>query len=108
MLPHITCLGGWERFLDTKSPDFRAAIEATARLLAAAGHVSVEEHRGVDPDGHVFVDFLEVLGQNWKSVRAPTMATSSLQRFYKELTRRMVTTVHLWLLRIDGRPVASE
>ncbi len=108
LTPHVALSGEWEDYLRSRND----ALHAAWRTLDDQAHnVVVEEHRTVDPDGPVFADLMEVLNHNWRAPRGGMMTMAqAAQRFYRELTRVMSAngSLHLWILRLGGRPVAAE
>lgn len=109
--PYLRVTGTWEDFLHSKSQRFRKTLRNVENRLARSGRVTVEEHTQVDPGGRIFAEVMEVSRQSWKGVRGVAMATMlGMPRFFTELTERASSRgwLHLWILRMDGRPVATE
>jgi CelD/BcsL family acetyltransferase involved in cellulose biosynthesis len=109
--PVLSITGAWEDFLRGRTPRFRKTCRNVENRVRRAGHVVVEEHRDVDPDGPVFAEVLEVSRASWKGPRGLAMATmQGMPRFFRELTRRASANgwLHLWILRVNGRAVATE
>jgi len=109
--PYLTISGSWEEFLRRQTQRFRKTCRSSENRLWRGREVSLEEHREVDPDGRVFAEVMEVSRQSWKGPRAFAMATmEGMPRFFRELTRRASRNgwLHLWLLRLDGRAIATE
>ncbi len=109
--PHLAISGTWDDFLRQKSPRFRKTFRNVENRMDRSGKVAIEEHREVDPDGPAFADALEVSHQSWKGPSGVAMATmEGMPRFFRELTRRASANgwLHLWMLRLDGRPIATE
>lgn len=109
--PCVAIQGSWQEFLRTRSTRFRKTSRHAENRLRRAGAVTVEEHADVDPEGPLFAEVLEVSRQSWKGPRGLAMATmEGMPRFFRELTRRAVARgwLHLWILRVDGRAVATE
>jgi CelD/BcsL family acetyltransferase involved in cellulose biosynthesis len=109
--PYVTIAGDWKNFLAQKSHRFRKTCRNIENRISRSGQVTVEEHRSVDPDAPVFGEVIEVSRQSWKGPRGLSMATmSGMPRFFRELTQRASANgwLHLWVLRLDGRAVATE
>ncbi len=109
--PHLAISERWEEFFGHKPPRFREACRDIENRLQQSGAVTVEEHREVDPRSPIFAEVLEVSGRSWRGLRGPTRATrEAMPRFYHELTQRASANgwLHLWILRLDGRAVATE
>jgi CelD/BcsL family acetyltransferase involved in cellulose biosynthesis len=76
-----------------------------------AGVVTVEEHRKVDGRSAIFADLLEVSQRSWKADHGVAIATMpAMPEFFGELTERASANdwLHLWILRLNGRAVATE
>jgi CelD/BcsL family acetyltransferase involved in cellulose biosynthesis len=109
--PFLDIRGMWEEFFRRKTQRFRKTCRNLENRIQRGRTVALEEHRHVDPDGPVFAEMLEVSLQSWKGPRGLAMATMErMPRFFRELTRRASANgwLRLWILRLDGRPVATE
>jgi CelD/BcsL family acetyltransferase involved in cellulose biosynthesis len=109
--PSLVVSGTWEEFWAGKSQRFKKTIRNVANRLAKAGTVAIEEHRDVRPDGPIFAELLDVSRRSWKASRHVAIATMPrMAEFFAELTVRASARgwLRLWLLRLDGRPVATE
>ncbi len=109
--PYLTIQGSWEEFLRSKTQRFRKTCRNIENRLRQGREVVVEEYQQVDPDDPVFAEVLGVSRQSWKAAPALAMATmEGMPRFFRELTRRASEKgwLHLWILRLDGRAVATE
>jgi CelD/BcsL family acetyltransferase involved in cellulose biosynthesis len=109
--PYLTISESWEEFFRQKTQRFRKTYRNIENRIQRDGAVTVEEHREVDPDGPVFAEALEVSRQSWKGPRTLAMATmQGMPRFFRELTQRASAKgwLHLWILRLNGRAVATE
>ncbi|HET7875085.1 MAG TPA: GNAT family N-acetyltransferase, partial [Methylomirabilota bacterium] len=94
-----------------KSQRFKKTIRNVANRLAKAGAIAIEEHRAVRPDGPVFADLLDVSRRSWKAPRQVAIATMPrMPEFFADLTRLASARgwLRLWVLRLDGRAVATE
>jgi CelD/BcsL family acetyltransferase involved in cellulose biosynthesis len=109
--PYLSLGGTWEDFLRGKTQRFRKTCRSIENRIRRAGTVLLEEHRDVDPDGPTFAEVMEVSAQSWKGERGLAMATmQGMPRFFRELTGRASANrwLHLWILRLDGRAIATE
>lgn len=109
--PYVALAGTWQQFLGEKSQRFRKTCRNIENRLHRGGTVTIEEHCDVDPAGPVFAEVMEVSAQSWKAPRGLAMATmQGMPRFFRELTQRASVNgwLHLWILRLDGRAVATE
>ena len=110
-IPFLPITGGWEDFFRHRTQRFRKTCRNIENRLRRSGTVTVEEHRQVDPEGALFAEVMEVSRQSWKGPRGLAMATmEGMPRFFQELTRRASANgwLHLWILRLDGRAIATE
>jgi CelD/BcsL family acetyltransferase involved in cellulose biosynthesis len=109
--PYVALGGTWEAFFRDKTQRFRKTVRNVENRLQRMGKVTVEEHRTVDPEGPIFAELMEVSNLSWKGPRGLAIATmNGMQRFFRELTSRASANgwLHLWILRLDGRAVATE
>jgi CelD/BcsL family acetyltransferase involved in cellulose biosynthesis len=109
--PYLVLEGTWEAFFRSRSQRFRKTCRSIENRIHRRGALTVEEHRSVDPDGPVFRDLLEVSLASWKADRGVALATmDGMPRFFHELTRRASARgwLRLWVLRLEGRAVATE
>jgi CelD/BcsL family acetyltransferase involved in cellulose biosynthesis len=109
--PYLGITGSWEEFFRSKTQRFRKTCRNIENRIHREGEVVVEEHRDVDPEGAVFQEAMEVSRLSWKGPRGLAMATmQGMPRFFREFTSRASENgwLSLWLLRRDGRAVATE
>jgi CelD/BcsL family acetyltransferase involved in cellulose biosynthesis len=109
--PSLSVSGSGTDFALGQDPPFAQILLELGLRLEGQGPITVEEHTAVDAAGPIFGDLIDVSLRS-SSARQGT-AIASLQdtsRFYAELTGRASARgwLHLWLLRLDGRAVASE
>ena len=110
-VPYLDITGTWEGLLQAKTQRFRKTCRSIENRMRRHGEVSLEEHRAVDPDGPLFAEVMDVSRLSWKGPQGLAMATmEGMPRFFKELTRRASANgwLRLWILRLDGRAVATE
>ncbi len=109
--PYLEITGTWEAFFRSKTQRFRKTCRNIENRIQRAGEVTVQEHRVVDPDGPILAEVMEVSRQSWKAPKGVAMATmQGMPRFFRDLTRQASANgwLHLWILRLDGRAVATE
>ncbi len=109
--PYLNTTGTWEEFWAGTSQRFKKTVRNVRNRLAKAGIVSIEEHRMVSPDSSVFADLLAVSERSWKAQRNLAIATMpGMPGFFRDLTAHASHRgwLRLWIMRLDGRPVASE
>jgi CelD/BcsL family acetyltransferase involved in cellulose biosynthesis len=109
--PYLNTTGTWEEFWTGTSQRFKKTVRNVRNRLAKTGTISVEEHRAVAPDSLVFADLLGVSARSWKAQRALAIATMpGMVQFFRELTVHASARgwLRLWIMRLDGLPVATE
>lgn len=109
--PYVVVSGSWDEFWSRKSQRFKKTIRNVANRLAKAGAVTIEEHRDVRPDGPFFAELLDLSRRSWKAPRQVAIATMPrMPEFFADLTRRASVRgwLRLWILRLEGRAVATE
>lgn len=109
--PYITIDRTWESFYRGRTQRFRKTCRNIENRLERRGTLTVEEHRRVHPADDTFADAMQVSLRSWKAPRARSMATmEGMPRFFQELTERASANgwLHLWILRLDGRAIATE
>jgi len=109
--PYLTTTGTWDEFWTGTSQRFKKTVRNVRNRLAKTGTVSVEEYREVAPDSAVFADLLGVSARSWKAPRSLAIATMpGMAQFFRELTVHASARgwLRLWIMRLDGLPVATE
>jgi len=109
--PHVTIAGTWETYWAAKSQRFKKTIRSVRNRLAKAGRVSIDEYRQVAPDSGVFAELLDVSGRSWKALQGVAITTMpGMPGFFRVLTDRASRRgwLRVWILRLDGRAVATE
>lgn len=109
--PYLDVRGRWEDYLAERGPAFETSQERIQARLHDAGHVTVDEYRDLDPDGPVFAELMDLSRHLWKvPTRVAVLTSRGMPRFFRELTPRLAANgwLRVWMLRLDGRPVATE
>lgn len=109
--PYVAIAGTWERFFRDKTQRFRKTCRSITNRMERSGKVEVIEHRRVSPKDPIFAEMLRVSEDSWKAPRGVAISTMlGMSRFFTELTQRASDNgaLHLWICRLDGRPVATE
>lgn len=109
--PYLNTTGTWEQFWAGTSQRFKKTVRNVRNRLVKAGKVSVEEHRAVALDSPELADVLAVSSRSWKAERGLAIATMPrMPEFFRDLTARASARgwLRLWIMRLDGRPVATE
>lgn len=109
--PYLNTAGTWEEFWATTSQRFKKTVRNVRNRLAKTGTVAIEEHRSVALDSPAFADLLDVSARSWKAQRALAIANMpGMAQFFRELTVHASAQgwLRLWIMRLDGRAVATE
>jgi CelD/BcsL family acetyltransferase involved in cellulose biosynthesis len=109
--PHVTIAGTWDAYWSAKSQRFKKTIRSVRNRLTKAGGVSIEEYRQVSLDSSVFGELLDVSRRSWKASEGVAIATMpGMAAFFASLTERASRRgwLHVWILRLDGRAIATE
>lgn len=109
--PYVAVSGSWDEFWASTSQRFKKTLRGVRNRLEKAGRVTIEEHREAGPDSAAFQALVDVSRRSWKAPRALAIATMpGMAEFFARLTERASAQgwLRLWLLSLDGRPVASE
>ena len=108
---HVTITGTWDEYWAAKSQRFKKTIRSVRNRLDKTGKVSTEEHHAVASDSSVFAELLEVSRRSWKADEGVAIATMpGMSDFFRSLTERASRKgwLRVWILRLDGRAVATE
>lgn len=109
--PHVTIAGTWDAYWTAKSQRFKKTIRSVRNRLGKAGAVSIDEYREVSVDSPVFGELLDVSRRSWKAGEGVAIATMpGMPAFFAALTERASRRgwLRVWILRLDGRAVATE
>lgn len=109
--PYLVVTGTWEEFWTAKSQRFKKTVRSVRNRLSKAGTVTLAEHRALEAGSPVFREVLDVSRRSWKAERGVAIATMpGMLGFFRELTDRASANgwLRLWVLRLDGRAVATE
>jgi CelD/BcsL family acetyltransferase involved in cellulose biosynthesis len=109
--PYLLVTGSWDEFWTAKSQRFKKTVRSVRNRLSKAGLVTVAEHRTLGGDSPVFQEVLDVSRRSWKAKRGVAIATMpGMPAFFRELTERASAKgwLRLWVLRLEGRAVATE
>jgi CelD/BcsL family acetyltransferase involved in cellulose biosynthesis len=100
--PYLTIEGSWEQFQAALPSTVRDATERVESALARRGTLALDVHHEMDPNSDVFEDAVEVSKVSWRDQGMP--------RLFRELLHRASGRrwLRLWILRLDGRPIATE
>ena len=103
--------GDWEAYWRGKSQRFRKTMRNVINRFEKLGKVSIEHHRQPENLDKVLSDLFAISGKSWKNKIGMDMTSlESIQGFFRDLSivLRKQGTLDIWLLKLDGKPVAME
>lgn len=101
---------GWEAYLAGKSRHFRKNAKSARRTLDNVGAISFERYVSDEQVRSAFEEFLSIESRSWKVRDGESLsARADSQEFYRHVALRFAErgAWRQWMLRVDGRPVAS-
>ncbi len=110
----IDLQGSWQDYRAGLSRSIRKTRNLAANRLARAGVARIEciTADSVEPDelGRLLDEVVSISAQSWKRETGNSLDRSAPQAFIRALTDIALAErwLAIWLLRIDGRPVAME
>lgn len=109
--PCVDVSGTWNVYWTGTTQRFKKTVRSVRNRLQKAGTVRVEEHRTVGPDSTLLDEVIDVSRRSWKAgERVAISNMPGMTDFFRELTAHASRNgwLRLWLLRLDGRAVATE
>jgi len=109
--PYVDVSGSWAAYWSGTSQRFKKTVRNVRNRLQKVGQVRVEEHREVAPGSPVLDEVIDVSRRSWKAAENVAIANMpGMADFFRELTGCASRNgwLRLWLLRLDGRAVATE
>jgi CelD/BcsL family acetyltransferase involved in cellulose biosynthesis len=109
--PYVDVSGSWTAYWTATSQRFKKTVRSVRNRLQKAGQVRVEEHREVGPGSPILDEAIDVSRRSWKAMENVAIANMpGMADFFRELTVAASRNgwLRLWLLRLDGRAVATE
>ncbi|TVQ55529.1 MAG: GNAT family N-acetyltransferase [Rhodobacteraceae bacterium] len=101
-LLHADIASGWEAYLASRSGEHRRQLKKRRRALEAAGRLVIERLEG-EALRAATPDWRAVLSASWQA-GDPSTASGPQDLRFLDLTADIGA---LWLLRLDGRPLAA-
>ncbi|HEX7077786.1 MAG TPA: GNAT family N-acetyltransferase [Candidatus Eisenbacteria bacterium] len=110
LAPVVPISGTWDEFWKGRSYLFRKSRRGILKRMQRVGEVEIECHRA-DPRGEALQALFDVSDRSWK--RAEGKAVTSREeskRFFRALTETAGRHdwLRLWILRVNGTPIATE
>lgn len=109
--PYILIDSDWGSFLNNRSPKFRKVLRNKLNRAEREGDISVEKIAGLECDGNVLNDMMNISGKSWKRDIGVDLKNDSKSRaFYEELCGKSNsgTQVNIWFLKKGGERIAFE
>ena len=106
----IGLTGTWDGFYTTRSRKLKKNNNLVANRLNAAGDVQLTWHRGEAAPEDVLAQAVTVSAQSWKADLGMSLDRPGPNAFIQRLSdhARRNGWLSIWLLTLDGQPVAME
>jgi len=109
--PYLQIEGSWESFYQSKSPKFRKTRRSVTNKVERLGSVKVECLMRPEEAALGLELMFAVSERSWKRKQGSDLLAHDFEReFFTQLTRVASSEgwLRLWLLKHEGRPIASE
>lgn len=111
--PFIDLQTGWEAFYATRGRRLKKSNNLVANRLKKVGELEIEWlHRDADAEkiGQTLAAVVDISARSWKETTGNTLENQAPGAFIKRLTdlAHAEGWLSIWLLRLDGKPVAME
>ncbi|HEY7728108.1 MAG TPA: GNAT family N-acetyltransferase [Candidatus Eisenbacteria bacterium] len=110
LVPSLRIRGSWEEYWKTRAPLFRKSRRGIVNRMTRAGASRVRLVRR-DESGDAFQSVLSISRRSWKEPRGLSISSRpATVEFFRRLTEVAGRKgwLFLWLLELDGVPVAME
>lgn len=109
--PYIRTVMGWEDFWGSKSPRFRKAMRNKINRAMKHENLTIERIAVTSAGAPAIEDMLRISANSWKhEIGNDLLTREDNWKFYKEICDVIgpMGLIYIWLLRLDGIPVAFE
>jgi len=109
--PFLKIEGSWEGFFDSRSRNLKRSLRKKESRLSAAGAVSIEHITDAASAAEIMGTLFAVGERSWKARRGRAIGSGDDSKaFYSVLAESFgkENDLSIWLMRIDGKPVAFE
>jgi CelD/BcsL family acetyltransferase involved in cellulose biosynthesis len=108
--PHVDLAGSFGDYYSARSRKLKKAVNLSANRLARAGAVSIDWVRGGDGVDTALAEAIRVSALSWKQQTGNSLDRPGPRAFIERLTAAAARSgaLSLWLLRLDGRVIATE
>jgi CelD/BcsL family acetyltransferase involved in cellulose biosynthesis len=107
----IPLSGSWKDYLDARSPRFRKTLRNISNRVQRLGRAEVRCYRGRELSSDTIRKLFAIADASWKLTSGVAITSSpERRRFFEEVfdDPRTAEQVQVWILEVNGRPVASE
>jgi CelD/BcsL family acetyltransferase involved in cellulose biosynthesis len=107
--PYIDLTTSFDAYYDTRTRKLKKGVNLSANRLARAGSVTVDWVREAPCDA-ALAEAIRISALSWKQRTGNSLDQPGPRAFIERLTAHAVRQgeLSLWLLRVDGRAVATE
>lgn len=111
--PYVPLDIPWERYLETRSRRHRKMLNLAANRLRRAGSVAITRFDDSVDDAtfeRILNDAIAISAASWKKKTGNSLKCAGPEAFFRSLSRsaRKRGWFSLWVLTLDGEPVAME
>ncbi|UCF79027.1 MAG: GNAT family N-acetyltransferase [Candidatus Eiseniibacteriota bacterium] len=109
--PFLKIEGSWDEFFDSRSRSLKRSLRRKESRLTAAGRMTIEHVTDAARARGLMETLFAVGERSWKARRGRAIGSGSESKaFYTRLAEEFGSRgeVSVWLMRIDGKPVAFE
>lgn len=109
--PYLVLPGDFDTLLDGRSANLRSQWRRRRRALGKQGELTLRVNRGGDGLDADLEAFMAIEASGWKAREGTAIASDdTIRSLYGEFARRLAADgrLRLYLLEVDGRPVAGD
>jgi CelD/BcsL family acetyltransferase involved in cellulose biosynthesis len=108
--PFVDLTGSFDAYYGARSRSLKKAVNLSANRLAKAGRISVDWIRDGEDVAAALAETVRVSAISWKQETGNSLDRPGPRAFIERLTANAVRHVQLslWLLRLDGKVIATE
>ena len=107
----IPLVGGWEAYLNSRSPRFRKTLRNVLNRIERLGSIEVKCYSGQKVSKKVIEKLFSVSDSSWKVADGIAITSQRRRmRFFEDLLSAVAQKgdVQIWMLEINGMAIASE
>jgi CelD/BcsL family acetyltransferase involved in cellulose biosynthesis len=106
--PVVRLGGTWSSYLESRSNHFRSELRRKRKKLDSCGRVQFSSVRQPDECEAALRDVLRIETDSWKERAGTSLRTGGSFAFFRALAHRCARRgwLRLWLLHLDGMPIA--